>query len=856
MNKLLTSILLVAIAFSCADRKMTNIEMEDVTVTDSQVDVRPTYNPSRTHKTDLVHTKLELRFDWEKRHVIGSAWLDITAMFYPVGTVELDAKGMEIKNVFLYKNGTNKPLQYEYDMLLMNIFLPEMISRGDTITLQIDYVAKPDELEVTGSAAIVDAKGLYFINADGRNPHRPKQIWTQGETESNSCWFPTFDSPNERMTQEIYLYVDTNLTTLSNGTLMYGAPVGNGLRMDYWKQSQSHTPYLAMLAIGEFEVIKDKWNDMEVSYYVEKEYAPYARTIFGNTPEMIEFFSKQLGVAYPWEKYAQVIVRDYVSGAMENTSAVIHGEFVYADDREILDDPQDGIIAHELYHHWFGDLVTCESWANLPLNESFATYGEYLWFEHKSGREEADYGLHQDLRAYMNEFKRGKAVNMIRFNYEDKEDMFDSHSYAKGGRILHMLRSYTGDEAFFTSLRNYLEDNAYGVAEIHHLRLAFEKVTGEDMNWFFDQWFLSAGHPVLDISYAWDEEKKEQLITISQKQDLEKFPLYRLPIFVDLYSNGQRSRHRITVEKGTETFRIPAPFQPEWVNVDAEKQLLCEKTDNKTNAQWVMQYDQGALYYDRREALEALLATNDSNTTSLIVGKAIYDKHASIRKLALDYLPKISKEKREFYKDIVREMAETDPESYIRAKCVELLWDVFEFRDIDFYSERMQDRSYTLAGAGFEYMYKLAPESTLGQARSLGNSVRGDLQYSLADIYSEAAERQDHEYFKYKLLSEGGFSSGRILQSYTTYLIRMNDMDMISEGAQNIQEIAYIGQPWYLRLGAMRAMATLRSTCSDRKNTNKDYEMAEARISQMMYEVIEQEKHPSLQKYYKAYQSK
>ncbi len=196
MNKILSSILLVAIAFSCADRKMTNIEMEDVTVTDSQVDVRPTYNPSRTRKTDLVHTKLELRFDWEKKHVIGSAWLDITAMFYPVGTVELDAKGMEIKNVFLYKNGTNTPLRYDYDMMLMNIFLPEMISRGDTITLQIDYVAKPDELEVTGSAAIVDAKGLYFINADGHNPHRPKQIWTQGETESNSCWFPSFDSPN------------------------------------------------------------------------------------------------------------------------------------------------------------------------------------------------------------------------------------------------------------------------------------------------------------------------------------------------------------------------------------------------------------------------------------------------------------------------------------------------------------------------------------------------------------------------------------------------------------------------------------------------------------------------------------
>ena len=556
------------------------------------------YNPSETRKNDLLHTKLEVKFDWEKSWLYGKATLTLSPYFYPTGKLELDAKGFDIHEVSLLVDTGNINLNYTYlpleksfsgigiafdiikdtinitrvlsgsasealgiqegdkiikiegepvagigiknravidklrgssgtivnisiarkgtsDLIdhtitrsklpvqsfekkILSIDLDKEYTRRDTFNIFIEYTAKPDELKVEGSSAIKDAKGLYFINPDGEEAAKPRQIWTQGETESNSCWFPTIDSPNERMTQEIYITVDTNFVTLANGLLIYSAENGDGTRTDYWKQELPHAPYLAMMAIGEYAVVKDTWRDIEVNYYVEPEDEKYAMLNFGNTPEMLEFYSNLLGVDYPWEKYSQVVVRDFVSGAMENTSATLHGEFVLRNDREYLDRNHEDIIAHEIFHHWFGNLVTCESWANIPLNESFATYGEYLWEEYKYGSDAADHHLQKDLQQCL---RSRKQVDVIRFDYDDKEDMFDSHSYAKGGRILHMLRKHVGDEAFFESLKHYLSANKFAAVEIHDLRLAFEKVTGEDLNWFFNQWFLSPGHPKLVINY-------------------------------------------------------------------------------------------------------------------------------------------------------------------------------------------------------------------------------------------------------------------------------------------------------------------------------------------------------------------
>ncbi len=492
------------------------------------------YRTTVARRNDLLHTKLEVSFDWSRSRLNGKATLRLRPYFYPTDSLTLDAKGFDIKQVALLEKGVAKPLNYTYDKLQMTIRLGRTFARNEEYEVFIEYVAKPEELDFEGSDAIQGAKGLYFINPTGDDMGKPRQIWTQGETESSSCWFPTIDKPNERTTQEIYITVEDRFKTLSNGLLLSQKQNPDGTRTDYWKMDKPHAPYLFMMAVGEFAVVEDKWRDIPVYYYVEPAYEKYAQQIYNNTPEMLTFFSERLGVPYPWPKMAHVIVRDYVSGAMENTTAIIYGDFCQKDDRELLDDNNDGIVAHEMFHHWFGDLVTCESWSNLSLNESFANYSEYLWFEHRYGKDEADRHLQTDLNGYLGE-ARGSTHPLIHFYYDDKEDMFDAHSYNKGGAILHQLRGILGDDAFFGGLQKYLTDHAYSAAEAHQLRLAFEEVSGEDLNWYFDQWYYSPGHPKLDISYSYDAAKKKINVTILQTQEPGEAPIFRLPLDVDVY---------------------------------------------------------------------------------------------------------------------------------------------------------------------------------------------------------------------------------------------------------------------------------------------------------------------------------
>ena len=539
-------IVLLALAFLVGAGE---IKKEEIDYTPSNIEeAQEAYNPSETRISDIIHTSLAVSFDWEKQHLHGAAKITAKPYFRAANELILDAKGFDIHGVTMGQ----RPLVYTYKDDKLTIQLDRLYTKKETYTINIDYTAKPNELEVEGGAAITDARGLYFINPLGEKD-KPQQIWTQGETEFSSCWFPTIDKPNERMTQNIAITVQDKFTTLSNGLLIKSEKNKDGTRTDYWEQSLGHTPYLAMMAVGEFNITTDKWRGIDVDYYLEKQFHKHARGIFGRTPEMMEHYSKILGVDYPWEKYAQVVVRDFVSGAMENTTAVIHGEFVQMDEREMLDRHEEDIIAHELIHHWFGDLVTCESWANLPLNEAFATYGEYIWREEGFGRMAADKHLDADLNNYFRE-SRSKQVDMIRFDYTNKDDMFDNHSYAKGGRVLHMLRYYLGDEAFYLGLQKYLEDNAFSTVEIHQLRLAMEEVCGEDLNWFFNQWFLSSGHPILAFSYEYEDSTNTQKVYIEQLQNLETTPLYRLNMDVSLFFEDSVFVHNIDVEDGLEEF--------------------------------------------------------------------------------------------------------------------------------------------------------------------------------------------------------------------------------------------------------------------------------------------------------------
>ncbi|MEO0732876.1 MAG: M1 family metallopeptidase, partial [Bacteroidota bacterium] len=467
-------------------------EVSDVVMAPEIPNELPVYRATYKRTHDLLHTKLDLRFDWPQEQVIGTATLSLTPLFSPSDKLVLDAKGFTFNSI---KTAGGKELSYDYggEKQQVTIALDREYKKGEEYTLVIDYVATPEQSG--GSAAITSDKGLFFINPRGEEGDKPQQIWTQGETENNSRWFPTIDKPNERCTQEMFVTVEDRFKVLSNGTLMEEKANGDGTKTFYWKMDLPHAPYLFMLAIGEFDIVEDKkWQGIPVNYYMERGWAKHAKHIYPYTREMLDFFSGITGVKYPWPKYSQVAVRDYVSGAMENTSAVIFGEFMHGTKRDLIDvETNEKIVAHEMFHHWFGDYVTCESWSNLTLNEGFANYSEYLWMEKKHGRDAADYHMLNERTTYIGSVRRGEPHELIWLDYNDKEDMFDAHSYNKGGAVLHMLRAYIGDEAFFATLQHYLTENQYSPVEVDELRMAFEEVNGEDMHWFFDQWFMKAG---------------------------------------------------------------------------------------------------------------------------------------------------------------------------------------------------------------------------------------------------------------------------------------------------------------------------------------------------------------------------
>ncbi|HET9431800.1 MAG TPA: M1 family metallopeptidase, partial [Chitinophagaceae bacterium] len=630
------------------------------------------YRETPARINNLVHTKLEVKPDFSKSWLYGKAWITLKPHFYPTDSLSLDAKGMEIKKVALVKGTKQLPLKFKYDDWVLRIQLDKTYKSSESYIIYIDYIAKPDEFEEKygSDVALLGTKGMYFINPRGEEKDKPTQIWTQGETESSSAWFPTIDKTNQRCTQELTVTVENKYVTLSNGKLVSQKKNTDGSRTDYWKMDLPHAPYLFFLGVGEYAVVKDTWKGKEVNYYVEKEYAPVAKKIFGHTPEMMSYFSKITGVEYPWIKYSQITGRDYVAGAMENTTATIHQETAQQDARQLIDgNAWESTIAHELFHQWFGDYVTTESWSNLTLNESFANYSETLWFEYKYGKDAGDAENFQGMQNYLQSGSQDK--HLVRFQYESREDMFDAVSYQKGGRILHMLRNYVGDEAFFKALNLYLTTHKFKSAEAHQLRLAFEEVTGKDLNWFFNQWYFGNGHPVVDISYAYDDAAGKVNVIIKQTQRGGK--IFRLPLAVDIYSGSNKTRYTVWTGNAIDTFTFSYSKRPDLVNVDGDKVMLWLKKDNKTLDNFIHQYKYAGTYLDRREAIDFVARKQNDSKVVELMKTAIQDRFHGLRNYALSRLDLQQDEMRAAVEPILLQLAKTDKYATVRGNAINQL---------------------------------------------------------------------------------------------------------------------------------------------------------------------------------------
>ncbi len=730
---------------------------------------------------DLVHTKLEARFDYSKSYMYGKVWITLEPHFYDVDSLTLDAKGMDIKAVGLVKGKTTAPLKFKYDGKQIFIQLNKVYHKGQQYKIYIDYVSKPDELPKGGSSAITDDKGLYFINPRGEEKNKPTQIWTQGETESTSAWCPTIDKPNQKCTQEFFLIVPSKYVTLSNGKLIQQQKNADGTRTDYWRMDLPHSPYLFFIGVGDYAIIKDTYKGKEVSYYVEKEYAPVARKIFGNTPDMIAFYEKITGVSYPWPKYSQIVGRDYVSGAMENTTATLHQESAQQDSRELLDGNRwESTIAHELFHHWFGDYVTAKSWSNLTVNESFANLSQVLWAEHKYGKDFGDAENYQNMQQYLSSPEDAKK-DLVRYHYKDKEDMFDLVSYQKGGRILNMLRNFLGEAAFYEGLNLYLNTYKFSNAGANELRLAFEKVSGKDLNWFFNQWYFGSGHPKLNITYSYNDSNKMISVNVKQTQSGQ---IFILPVAIDFYTGGKKQRHEVWVNQKDQTFSYAANVRPDLINFDGDKILLCEKKETgKSLANYIYQYKQAGNYVDRHEAITACAAMQDSTEAVELLKTALRDMYYDLRSLAITSLDLKKEPVKQAVETFLFQLAKSDPKPSVKADAITALstYDKQIYKDLILSS--VNDSSYTVAGAALNAVANFDSAAAYTNAKKLSKSAaKGKLSVAICNAFVMAGKAEDVDYVMdtYNGLHFGD-TKFEMTQMITYYAIQLSNTEKVKQ---------------------------------------------------------------------------
>jgi aminopeptidase N len=528
---------------------------------------RPFALPSSTHHFErdfpfaIAHLALELFLDLEAKSIRATASLDVQRVDPAADELALDAIGFEVTD--LHVDG--EPASWRYDGR----------------TLFVKWNPKRAKARVSVGYRATPRRGLYFLEPDDHYPARPRQVWSQCQEEDARYFVPCHDSPHQKMTSEIISHVPNGWYALSNGKLVSSRKPKSGDWTYHWKLSEPHASYLLTLVAGEFaeisEVATVGGRSIPLAYLVPKGREPDVARTFGNTARMIAHFSRITGVDYPWNKYAQIVVADFVFGGMENTTATTMYEHILLDARAALDVSSDDLISHELAHQWFGDFVTCRTWYEGWLNEGFATFFEHVWREELLGEDEYAYGLKADLESYAAEAHGRYRRSIVCQDYDAPLDLFDRHLYEKGGLVLHALRAELGDALFWKGVHLYLTTHARGLVETRDLQRAMESVSGRTLGRFFEQWLYKAGHPELDIEVAW--EKATLLVHARQTQSTsDGVPsVFELTLDFDVGTpDGKVERRSVRMTDRHQSFALPAPVRPRFVVVDPTMRIVGE----------------------------------------------------------------------------------------------------------------------------------------------------------------------------------------------------------------------------------------------------------------------------------------
>ncbi len=564
---------------------------------------KPQYAPDRDFKTE--HIKLEFSFDVQKRAVFGRA-ISTIKMLIETEKLPFDAVGMKVTSV---KSRDGKFYRHDYNGEKLTVHLAKKSAIGEMLDVVVDYKVTDPKL------------GVYFIQPDKAYHQKPVQIWTHSEAEEARYWYPCHDAPHEKCTTEMLITVPQDFFALSNGALVNVLEDKKGGKKTYhWKMKHPHSSYLAMFAVGKFAEIKDEWDGIPIFYYCEKGREADARRAFGKTPKMMEFFSKKTGVRYPYEKYAQVAVADFVFGGMEHTTATTETDWLLHDEKAHQEITRhDEVVSHELAHQWFGDMLTCKDWSHLWLNEGFATYFAMLFTEYDRGQDEFLYEIYETLQDYVAEDRDRYRRPIVTNVFFEPSDIFDKHAYDKGALVLHMVRNMLGDALWWKCINHYVEKNKNKTVETGDFVASIEDVSGRNMKKFFDQWVYGAGHPELKAAYYWDDKAKEAVIRVSQVQKTDdQTPLFSLPITIEIVAKEGTKRFAEVLEEKQKQFRYKLNSNPFDVRIDPNNFLLKKLDFTKPKSMWLYQLENDANVLGRIFAAQEIAKLGNNEAASAL----------------------------------------------------------------------------------------------------------------------------------------------------------------------------------------------------------------------------------------------
>lgn len=580
------------------------------------------YAPSK--EIDVLHLKLDVTPNFEERTVSGTVRIHFSPLAKALEELSLDAVDLYIDSV----KASTAIEDYQNTDEKLIITFKKPIPAGKESYVEVTYSAEPEI-------------GLYFRTEGMGYKEGEDHLWTQGEMHEHRHWFPCYDYPNEQFTSEVIAHVPEGMVALSSGRKVSEKKDSRtGLVTWHWKQDQPHVNYLITLCAGYFEKIEDTYRDIPMAFWTPPARIEHAEIYFDGTKKMMKFFEDYIGVEYPWDKYDQVVVEDFNWGGMENVSQSTMTTRAIQDEETRKIRSAEGLVAHELAHQWFGDLITCKDWSHIWLNEGFATYYDALYHEHEYGRDRFLWEIRSNANSVL------KAKNDVRpmvwKQYKDANEQFDYRAYPKGSWILHMLRSRLGDDLYRKVIKTYLDRFSFDVARTEDLMGIIEELSGQDWDQFFDQYVFHAHHPELSIDYSWDAKTKLAKISVEQKQKLSETVLtFSVPLKVRFISGGKVVEENLQVSQTKEDFYVALARKPDIFRVDPDFELLA-KIDVKTPKLMLFkQLENADDMMGRIVAIESLQKNADKKVVEAIAKTLNEDPFWGVRTVAAEALKEV-----------------------------------------------------------------------------------------------------------------------------------------------------------------------------------------------------------------------